>query len=168
MKRSQTEPLVRQLVQSALRLPTTLSSPASPSVSWKVLLCRLIPCARKRGALTSYLTRGSVCDTFTIPAHSSWHCVCRGLAACHLASRQGPSSTGNTLVLADTHMSALRLTPRASSCPAAQPTTQVLPTVEFVQSSASNFSVWAMVLSEHRNKVVVTPLGNCKPVSALV
>ena len=41
VKLSHTAPFVKQLVQSALSLPTTLSSPASPSASWKVTLCRL-------------------------------------------------------------------------------------------------------------------------------
>ena len=45
VKLSHTAPLVKQLVQSALSLPTTLSSPASPSASWKVTLCRLTSCA---------------------------------------------------------------------------------------------------------------------------
>ena len=63
-----------------------------------------------------------------------------------------------TLSFSLTHVSALRLSPEASLQPAAQPTMQVPPTVEFVQSSASNFSVWVMGLSEHCDKVVVTQL----------
>ena len=52
VKISHTAPLVKQLVQSALSLPTTLSPPASPWANWKVTLCRLISCARKRSVLT--------------------------------------------------------------------------------------------------------------------
>ena len=89
-------------MQSASSLPTTLSSPASPSASWKVTLCRLTPCAKKRSALTSYLTRGAVCDVFTTLAHTNWHRGCAGRAARHLASRPEPSEAGNALVLADT------------------------------------------------------------------
>ena len=52
-----------------------------------------------------------------------------------------------TLSFSLTHVSVLRLSSETSSWPRAQPTTQVSPAVEFVQSSASNFSFWAMVLS---------------------
>ena len=45
-KTLRTAPLVKRLVPSALSLPTTLSSPG------KITLCRLIPCAGKRSALT--------------------------------------------------------------------------------------------------------------------
>ena len=36
------------------------------------------------------------------------------------------------------------------------------------RSSASSFSFWAMVLSEHCNTVVVTQLGNCQAASSEV
>ena len=88
---------------------------------------------RRKADCTSCSTRGAVCDIFTI------------LAVTRRAGKDPVRQT--TLSFSLTHVSVLRLSPETSSQPRAQPTTQVSPAVEFVQSSASNFSFWAMVLS---------------------
>ena len=49
MVKTSTAPLVKRLVPSAVTLSTTLSSPG------KITLCRPIPCAGKRSALTWHL-----------------------------------------------------------------------------------------------------------------
>ena len=67
-----------------------------------------------------------------------------------------------------THGGALKLSPEANSGPVVQPTTQVLQTIEFVRSGASSLAIWAMVLSEHCNRVVVTQFGELQPASGEV
>ena len=112
--------------------------------------------ARQEGSAdcASRLTRGAICDMFTILAHSKLPRVGAGRAARHPASRQG----GNALVLANTS--------ERSKTVARNKLVAKIATHDAILASSRvravkcfELSFWARVLSEHRHKVVVTRQG---------